>query len=67
MSGDAATDALCHRCKTTPYVTTVSEGAREIALCLNCVQVVSYRALRWSNGHPRKPAREAWTRELKEV
>jgi hypothetical protein len=31
---------LCHRCKTTPYVTTVSEGAREIPLCLECLETI---------------------------
>ena len=61
------TDQLCHRCRRIPMVTTVSDGAREVALCLECLRELASEAIARSDYPGREVEdRKAWHRVLKE-
>lgn len=61
---------LCHRCRRTPAVTTVSDGAREVALCLECLAQLALHAFHYAKGlsigrgHDRQAWREVLEREV---
>ena len=59
---------LCHRCRRVPMVTTVSDGAREVALCLKCLDCLTGDAIasvNYSNRHD--DLKRAWREVLRTV
>ena len=66
MVGNLEMTELCHRCHRVPFVTTVSEGARELALCLECLHILSEAA--WLVHHVNGSTQErAWRGMLERV
>ena len=60
------TEQLCHRCRRAPMVTTVSEGAREVVLCLECLHTLSEAALLVNQVYD-VPQEKAWRGALERV
>ena len=77
MVGNLEMTELCHRCRRVPMVTTVSDGAREVALCLGCLATLAQSAANkayystWPQSHdegiPQEVSRKAWREALERV
>ena len=68
MVGTMEMTELCHRCHRVPMVTTVSDGAREVALGLGCLRTLVFDAEGvWRPKRPRMSERDAWRGVLERV
>ena len=68
VTAPANDSELCHRCRRVPMVTTVSDGAREVALCLDCLWYLADMAhtrVGWSIDP--KDGQKEWREMLKTV
>lgn len=59
--------ALCQVCRKLPFVQTVSDGHREIPVCLACLRTLADDALRLQRNRQGRSERVVWRAVLREV